>query len=47
MQESLWSAGPEHQLQAEIISRAVRIRGNDLLQAFTVITAKRIRVRKG
>jgi hypothetical protein len=34
-------------LQAELVSQAIRSRGHDLLHAFTVITAQRMRIRKG
>ncbi|MBK8498705.1 MAG: DUF5615 family PIN-like protein [Flavobacteriales bacterium] len=33
--------------QAELVSQAVRERGDELLRAFTVITEKRLRIRKG
>jgi predicted nuclease of predicted toxin-antitoxin system len=33
--------------QAELVSQAVRARGDELLRAFTVITEKRLRIRKG
>jgi predicted nuclease of predicted toxin-antitoxin system len=34
-------------VQAELVSQAIRTRGKDLLKAFTVITEKRLRIRKG